>query len=358
MGEAMWMYLLISFVLSIVLTYSSIKIGCKLGICDKPSRRKIHTGPKPRLGGVAIILSAYLVSIFITDIFARYTLFTAGMFLILIEGLLDDIFDLHFSQKMLFEFFAAAFIFLSGLGIYTIGFGIELHPAISFILTIVGVMGVINAMNMIDGADGIAGTVSFISFLTFAYLFNWSGNWTLYMVSLLFAVSVLGFLIFNFPPARTFMGDNGSLTLGYILAAFSIFLTQNPNSRVWPIIPVLILSIPIFDTLWVIYRRFRYIYGSYRTLRGAFRNIHMIFYSDNRHLHHLLLARLSPIGVILVIGLLQVLFSIEAIILAGKPEVYGWIAALLNFILVGNIHKLWKERRSLSTASGKRESRS
>ncbi len=353
----MWTYLLLSFVLSVVLTYSSMLLGCRLGICDKPSRRKIHTGPKPRLGGLAFILSAYFVSLFITDIFHLYTLFTAGMFLILVEGLLDDVFDLHFSQKMIFEFFAAAFIFLSGLGIHTIGFGLELHPALSFILTIVGVMGVINAMNMIDGADGVAGTVAFISFLTFAYLFKWSGNWTLYMVSLLFAVSVLGFLIFNFPPARTFMGDNGSLTLGYILAAFSIFLTQNSGSKIWPIIPVLILSIPIFDTLWVMYRRFRYIYGSYRTLGGTFRNLHMLFYSDNRHLHHLLLARLSPLGVVLVIGVLQVAFSMEAILLVGKPEIFGWLAALLNFILVGNIHKLWREKRSLFTASGKRGSR-
>jgi len=353
----MWLYLALAFLLSCVFTYLSIGLGCRLGICDRPSERKIHRGLKSRLGGIAFISSAYLVSVLFTKVFVRYTLFTAGLFLIIVEGLLDDMFELHFSQKMIFEFFAAAFIFLSGLGIHTLGFGIELHPAVSFILTIVGVMGVINAVNMID-ADGVAGTVAFISFLTFAYLFKWSGNWTLYMVSLLFAVSVLGFLVFNFPPARVFMGDNGSLTLGYILAAFSIFLTQMPGSKVWPIIPVLILSIPIFDTLWVIYRRFKYIYGSYRTLRGVFRNIHMIFYSDNRHLHHLLLARFSPLGVVLIIGLMQLFFSLEAIYLTGKPEIYGWIAALLNFILVGNIHKLWKEKRSLSMASERRESRS
>ena len=351
-------FIFIAFALSLTLNYIFSLYGCRWGFCDKPSRRRIHTGHVSRLGGAGFILSSMPLSFMFTDVLFEYTLFTLGMALVFIEGLLDDLLDLHFSQKMTFEFFAASFIFLSGLGIRTIGFGIELHPAISFVFTVFAAVGVINAMNMIDGADGVSGTISLIALLTFAYLFYWSGHSVFYMFSLLLAASILGFLIFNFPPARIFMGDNGSLTLGYIFTALSIFLTQEQGSRIWPIIPVLILSIPIFDTLWVIYRRFRYIYGSYRTLKGTLRNIHMLFYSDNRHLHHLLLRRLSPRAMILVILLLQLFFSIEAVLLSRLPEIYGWVVALLNFILVGNLHKLWKEKEFSYTASEKQESRS
>ena len=348
---------IITFALSVILTYIFSLYGCRWGFCDKPSRRKIHERYVPRLGGAAFLISAILVSFFFTDLFIRYTLFTIGLLVVFIEGLLDDRYNLHFTRKMIFEFFAASFIFLSGLGVRTIGFDIHFHVAVSFLFTVFATMGVINAMNMIDGADGVSGTISIVALLTFAYLFHSSGNHILYIFSILLAVAILGFLIFNFPPsAKIFMGDNGSLTLGYIFTALSIFLTQGPDSKVWPIIPVLILSIPIFDTLWVIYRRLRFIYGSYRTLDGVLKNITLLFYSDRRHLHHLLLRRLSPVKVVAVIFALQVLFSAEAIVLSRFPEIYGWIGALLNFIIVGNIHKLWRTKELSYTASEKQES--
>ena len=312
---------LIVFFLSFVFTLLIIRISKKYKIYDYPSSRKIHKYPIPRIGGIGFLISIFISSVFLTDIFEKFTLFTIAMLIIIFEGLLDDLINLHFSQKFIFEFFCASFIFLSGFGVRTIGFDFVLHPAISFIITIVGFVGVINAFNMIDGLDGLLTILSIIIFLTFSYFFYISNDFELLKFSLCIVFSLLGFLIFNFPNAKTFMGDVGALSLGFLSASLSVFLTQSENSIVPPIIPVIILSIPIFDTIWTIIRRVL--------------NNYPVFYSDKRHLHHILYSKFGKIKTIIILSALQVFFSLISILFYRLNEIYLWIIALFCFIILG-----------------------
>lgn len=312
---------LIVFILSVIFTYITIRISKKFKIYDYPNSRKIHKEPIPRIGGIGFLISIFISAIFLTDIFEKFTLFTIAMLIIIFEGLLDDLMNLHFSQKFVFEFFSASFIFLSGFGVKTIGFDFLLHPAISFVITIIGFVGVINAFNMIDGLDGLLTILSIIIFLTFSYFFYITNNFELLKFSLCIVFSLIGFLIFNFPNAKTFMGDVGALSLGFLSASFSVFLTQSQHSIVSPIVPVIILSIPIFDTIWTIIRRIL--------------NNYPVFYSDKRHLHHILYNKFGKIKTIIIISSLQLFFSVISILFYKLNEIYLWIIALFCFIILG-----------------------
>lgn len=314
------MIFLVNLILSIVFTLIILKVSHKLKIYDYPNGRKLHNYPIPRIGGLGFIIPIVLSTFLFTDILEKLTLFTIALLIIVFEGLLDDITNLHFSQKFAFEFFSASFIFLSGYGIKTIGFNLFLHPAIGFVISIIGFVGVINAFNMLDGLDGLLTIVSIIIFLTFSYFFYILGNTELFIFSIGIVFSLLGFLFFNFPVAKVFMGDVGALTLGFLSASFSVFLTQGENS-IYPIVPVIILSIPIFDTIWTIIRR---ILSKYP-----------IFYSDKRHLHHILYKRFGKFITVFIISTLQLFFSILAILTYRLDEIYLWIIALLCFIIVG-----------------------
>ncbi len=311
----------LNFVFAFISTFLAIKIAYKFRLYDFPNGRKIHKKPIPRIGGIGFLVPILISAILVTDIFEKLTLFTIAIVVVITEGILDDLIDLHYSQKLLFEFFCASFIFLSGYGIKTIGFNIILHPSISFIITIIGFVGVINAFNMLDGLDGELTIISIISFSTFAYFFYISSNYELFKFSVCIIASLFGFLLFNFPNARVFMGDVGALALGFLSASFSVFLVEGEHSLVPPIVPVIILSIPIFDTIWTIIRR---IIAK-----------HPIFYSDKRHLHHILYKRFGKIGAILIMTILQLIFSSLAILTYRIDEIYLWFIAMMCFIILG-----------------------
>lgn len=312
---------ILNFLLSIIATYVVIKISHKFKIYDYPNGRKLHKEPIPRIGGIGFLIPIIISTIILTDIFEKWTLFTIAIMLIIIEGLLDDFINLHFSQKLLFEFFCASFIFLSGYEVKTIGFDIILHPAIALIITIIGFVGVINAFNMLDGLDGELSIISIIIFSTFAYFFYITSNKEMFELSICIIFALLGFLIFNFPNAKAFMGDVGALSLGFLAASFSVFLTQSGSSHIPPIVPVIILSIPIFDTLWTMIKR---VIDKYP-----------IFYSDKRHIHHILYNRFGKLKAVLIISLLQLIFSLLAIFTYKLNEIYLWLIAIICFIIVG-----------------------
>ncbi len=312
---------ILNFLIAIISTFLVIKIAHKFKLYDFPNERKIHKEPIPRIGGIGFLVPILISAILVTNIFEKWTLFTIATMIIIIEGILDDLINLRYSQKLLFEFFCASFIFISGYGVKTIGFNIILHPALVFIITIIGFVGVINAFNMLDGLDGELTVISIISFSTFAYFFYISSDYELFKFLVCIIASLFGFLLFNFPNAKVFMGDVGALTLGFLSASFSVFLTQGEHSIVPPIIPVIILSIPIFDTIWTIIRRMR--------------AKHPIFYSDKRHLHHILYNRFGKIGAVLIMTILQLIFSSLAILTYRIDEIYLWFIAIMCFIIVG-----------------------
>jgi UDP-GlcNAc:undecaprenyl-phosphate GlcNAc-1-phosphate transferase len=189
-------------------------------------------------------------------------------------------------------------------------------------VTVFCMVGVINAFNMIDGLDGLAGGVSLISYLSFAFLSYFSGQSELMFLSLALAGAVAGFLVFNWHPARLFMGNAGSFPLGFSLAYLSVAITQRQGSPVQPTAPLLILAVPLVDTIMVIFRRL--------AKRKS------PFVADKNHLHHIMIKMgLGEKKVVVLILLLTLVLSVLAVLgsVAGLPDYYLFVVFL--FYCVG-----------------------
>jgi UDP-GlcNAc:undecaprenyl-phosphate GlcNAc-1-phosphate transferase len=248
------------------------------GNVDQPDARKVHTSAIPRIGGIAIFMAFLFSCLVYVDLVPPVRGILAGGLVIFCTGLIDDISGLTPRRKFLGEIVACLVtIFVGGLHIHTLGnlFGsgplvLPHWGAIPF--TVFAVVGVINAINLLDGLDGLAGGVSVIALTCFAILAYHNGNSPAAMLCIALLGALLGFLKYNFFPARIFMGDTGSLGLGFMLGFLAVYLTQMPDSRVSPAVPAVILALPILDTLWVMSRR-------------LLRRISP-FAPDQTHLHH------------------------------------------------------------------------
>jgi UDP-GlcNAc:undecaprenyl-phosphate/decaprenyl-phosphate GlcNAc-1-phosphate transferase len=227
------------------------------GNVDTPDERKVHTAPMPRLGGVAIFLSFLFSAIVYVPMDDSVRGILAGTMIIFTTGLIDDLNGLTARRKFAGEVGAClvtilvGHLYLENLG-DLFGFGaIILPPWLGIPFTIFAMVGVINAINLIDGLDGLAGGVSVISLCAFMTLGGLSHDPISTLLSAALLGGVLGFLKYNFYPARIFMGDAGSLTVGFLLGFIAIRLTQHPGSAISPMAPVIILGMPIIDTLRV-----------------------------------------------------------------------------------------------------------
>ena len=248
------------------------------GELDQPDERKQHTVPMPRLGGIAIFLSFLFSAIIFVPISHCTRGILAGGLIIFVTGLIDDMRGLSAGQKFVGEVVASLTAILIGnhylvsLG-NLFGFGEILLPIwLGVPFTVFAVIGVINAINLIDGLDGLAGGVSLIALFAFLLLGLLTNDSTAVLLSAAMIGGILGFLKYNFYPARIFMGDAGSLTVGFLLGFLAVHVTQHPNSTVSPVVPLLILGVPIVDTIWVMSRR---------VLNGE-----SPFSPDRTHMHH------------------------------------------------------------------------
>lgn len=270
---------LASIVLSLILTPLVKKLAFKIGAIDQPNERKVHEGIMPRLGGLAIFISFLVVSLFFAERnTAFYGLLLADL-TIVVTGILDDTLGLSPKIKMLGQLIAALILVEYG---FIIGF-IELPGLSSYlwlsrasvIVTVLWLIGVTNAINLIDGLDGLAaGTVAIAMVAILVSAFR-IGLVEAVLVGSIFWGAIIGFMPYNFFPASIFMGDTGSMLLGFNVAAFAILGMTKSVTVISLIIPVLILGIPIMDTLWAIVRRAS--------------NGNKIFEADKKHLHHRLL---------------------------------------------------------------------
>lgn len=173
--------------------------------------------------------------------------------------------------------------------------------------TYFSIIGVTNAINLIDGLNGLAGGISLIAFLSIGVAAYLSGNYVLAFMCIAFVGALGGFLRYNFPKARIFMGDSGSLFLGFSLAVFSILLTQDERFRIEPMFPVIVLLIPIFDTLRVMLVR-------------AF-NMKNPFKADKTHLHHLLVRRgFSSVSTVIFFWSLTFICGLTAILIIKRTS--------------------------------------
>jgi len=304
---------------TLILVPLSARLAVKFGGMDQADERKIHTQDIPRLGGAAIFFG-FLLALMIFEVPDRQgNGFLAGALIVFLIGLADDLISLAPMQKLagtalaVFVGARTGGVSLASLGDPFATGEIDLG-ILSLPFTILAVTGVINAINLLDGLDGLAAGFSAIAATAFGYLAYETGNLPLLGMCAALLGSTIGFLKFNSYPARIFMGDSGSLFLGYCLGFFSLMLVQGSNRSISELTPLLILAIPIYDTLFVMYRRWR---------MG-----HRLFSPDRRHLHHRLLD--MGIGhnatVIVVYGFAYLLCAV-AIVSHNLPD--PWLALIV-----------------------------
>ena len=257
------------------------EIATRIGLLDQPNQRKMHTIPKPLVGGIGMMISATFSSLLFVPL-AGLRGFFAGLSVLLLIGFLDDFKEMGHRQKFLAQISACILlIYFSKTTLVSfgnlLGMGDIIVPWVwlTWLTTIFCVVGVINAMNLIDGLDGLAGGISFAAFMLFAAHASLADNTTYLYLNLAFAGAVLGFLRFNWSPASLFMGDAGSLCIGFTLAFMSISMTQGTEPLTRPITPLLILAVPIVDTLTIMTKR---------VIKGG-----SPFQADRHHLHHIFL---------------------------------------------------------------------
>jgi UDP-GlcNAc:undecaprenyl-phosphate/decaprenyl-phosphate GlcNAc-1-phosphate transferase len=261
----------------------------KRGLVDKPGIRKIHSAPIARVGGIAIfagvmlaILPVLAVQNAIGEFFraraAEVVVIMASSVVIFLVGLYDDLKQARISTKLGVEILATLFVMSAGIHVDVVHIR-NLPPinlgAWGYIVTFIWIIGITNAINLIDGLDGLAAGISAIACGVMAALSIWQGNVMLAIIMLALLGSLTGFLLYNFHPAKIFMGDGGSLFLGFVIASSSVLTASQAEALVGIGLPILVLGIPIFDTLFCILRRV-----SQR--RG-------IMSPDNGHFHHRLL---------------------------------------------------------------------
>lgn len=230
------------------------RLALHLGIMDQPAARKLHANPVPLMGGIAIYVSFILALIFFGD--RRYINEVVGIFvgasMVSLMGIIDDRKGLGSTIKLGGQVVAAGILIYSGVQVQLFGNWLDIA------LTLLWVVGITNAFNLLDNMDGLSGGVAMIAAVFFTLLAAMSNQYLVGALAAALAGASAGFLIYNWNPAYIFMGDTGSLFLGFLLAAVGIKLRfpSNSSTITW-MIPLLVLALPIFDTTLVFISRLR-----------------------------------------------------------------------------------------------------
>ena len=223
------------------------KFSTSLGLMYLPRADRWHSKPTPKIGGVGIYISfgiGILISFLLKLTGFQHWPLLIGSTLIFIVGLIDDIKPMSPTSKLIGEILAASIVVFFGRNIDFFD-----NEYLNILVTFIWLVGITNAINLLDNMDGLAGGVSFISSILLSYLFWRSGNLDLLVLPLALSGGILGFLIFNFPPATIFMGDSGSLFLGFTLSALAIARVPQASDLLAVMgVPTLLFLLPIFDT--------------------------------------------------------------------------------------------------------------
>jgi len=254
----MTIYILIfagALVLTVGVTPVARWLAPRIGVIDRPEARKIHHRPVPRMGGVAIYLAVIVAAFILGERynFAQFGSILVGATGVSFMGLIDDRWGLRPLIKLLGQTLAALLLYASGIYVGTFH-----DPILDLITTVLWVGYITNAVNFLDNMDGLAGGGTAIAAAFFALMCSFSGQYLVGALSIAVLGACLGFLFYNLNPASIFMGDSGSLFLGFMLAAIGIKLRfpDNVTFVTW-MVPVLVMGLPIFDTALVIVSRLR-----------------------------------------------------------------------------------------------------
>lgn len=324
-------------VASLMVTPVVVRTAVAWDLFDVPSdARRVHTRPVPRLGGVAVfaamvlgLLAAAASGVIPRDFWLANRSFFHGVLLgggiMLLVGMWDDVRGLSPPAKILAQCAAAAVVFLFGFRVEALSFGSSFELQLgwfAFPLTVLWVVGVTNAFNLIDGLDGLATGIALVALATTLLVAGVLGNMAVVVVCLALIGALLGFLRYNFNPARIFLGDSGSLFVGFMLAVLSVHGSLKGATAVLVLVPLFALALPLLDTLLAIGRRW---------LRGM-----PLHGADARHIHHQLLALgLTHKRAVLVLYVASVALAGFGVFLAFSPPSAVMIAAVAGGLICG-----------------------
>lgn len=319
---------LLALLIVLILTPIVMKLAKKYGFMDIPKdNRRVHKKPIPLAGGLAMYISSIIAIVVFIGISKEIIGLIIGSTIIVISGLIDDKKGLSPKKKILFQLLASFCLILGGVKIefftnpFSIGEGVVFLKFLVIPITIFWIVGVTNIINLIDGLDGLAAGVSLICALSLMIIaYNFGYNQIAVMAAII-AGSCLGFLPYNFNPAKIFMGDTGALFLGFMLSYVSVEGIMKSAAALTIIVPVLILGVPVFDTTFAMIRR---------KLSGR-----SIVSADKGHLHHRLLdIGLSQRQTVLVLYGISLIFGILANIVANFKARIGLLIFLIIVIAV------------------------
>ncbi len=278
---------LFSLVLAFILIPIIKKMAIRVNLVDKPNNRKVHTTPIPLVGGISIGTTILLLSLLLLQkdgFFTNYWTVLCCAFILLFVGVIDDKIDVNAKHKLLIQLILAFLIALSGTRLVSLHGFLGIHEIAvwaQYLLTIIVITGVVNAFNLMDGVDGLVGSLALLGFTMFLIAAVFYQDQLLGLISVLFIGALIAFLKFNLSKNKIFMGDSGSLFLGFILVTLGIRLSENhlSNNASNYVLPFLFVvaffSIPVFDSI--------------RVYLGRMKKGNSPFMADKSHLHHLLL---------------------------------------------------------------------
>ncbi|MCL2287505.1 MAG: undecaprenyl/decaprenyl-phosphate alpha-N-acetylglucosaminyl 1-phosphate transferase [Firmicutes bacterium] len=307
---------IIVFILMMLLMPLFVKLADRFDFTDKPTERKKHESPMPLSGGIAMF-AAFLVGFIVFVIYRDPVMpvILAGAAMIVTVGLVDDYSKSKGKEfpvwpRLLVHIGAASVAFAGGIrftGFFNhfTGYYVYLPTLLQFILTVLWIVGLITVFNFMDGLDGLSGLLALVAGSTFFVVAIHMGQVETALLSVVLVAAVSGFLRFNLPPAKVYMGDSGAYLLGFVLAAISLHGAFKQATVVSLVIPMLAMGVPIFDGVLVVARRII-----------ARKPAHVADTTDITHLHFRLLKKgMSPRHAVLLIFLISACLSLTSIIL-------------------------------------------
>ncbi len=317
-------------VLAVLGTPLARKLGLRVNAIDEPDvTRKVHEIPTPRLGGVAILLSTLIVTLLLRG---RYKLdqltgILVGAFLVSMLGLWDDRFGLGPWIKLLGQIVAVGLLIVTGVHISSLR-----NLVLNYGATLVWVVGITNALNLLDNMDGASGGIAAIAAGYFALMCSFTGQYLVGALSVAVMAACIGFLIYNWTPATIFMGDSGSLFLGFTLASIGIKLRfpENVAFVTW-MIPLLVLGVPIFDTTLVVISRLR-------------RRLNPMTTPGTDHTsHRLTYAGLTRREAVLVLYVAAFIFGLLALFVTEATVLPSYLVGAT--VAIAGLYTLWRLER-------------
>ena len=338
-----------AFIISSVAMPLIIKFSHKHGIFDYTNSRKVHTGDISRLGGLGIFIAFLPLSYYYLEenhSGFNHTLFFSGLIIAFIVGFADDLVSIRARYKLLFQIAAAGLAAASGLlfndfRFYTffyLDFGYMAYP-----ITIFWIIAFMNAVNLIDGMDGLSTGIFLIANLFIIIISAMIQNYHVLMLSLILECSIAGFYIFNFPPAKIFLGDGGAYFIGFVYAVMPLMGVKKSAALTVFLIPMILMLVPIMDVIQVMFRRLK--------------NGHNMFHPDNNHLHHRLMnLGFSTKGILSVVYVYTAILGVFSLIMVSvKPEYTMILFGFILMMLVISIVVLKKAESVISELKNKND---